>query len=96
MAKALIQAQLPAGRRGDVHHRARHRLQRCGLLRLELIGQAEGLGLRVRGVIAPRHYADIALVEAGPLRPRVRGTVRNGQFIYLDQVLTARNSHAAS
>lgn len=64
---------------------------------VRLIGQnvAEGLGLRERGVLAARHYADIALVEEGPLRPRVRGTLRNGQFIYLDQALAARRSHAA-
>jgi alpha-D-ribose 1-methylphosphonate 5-triphosphate diphosphatase len=64
---------------------------------IKLIGQnvAEGLGLRERGALAARHYADIALVEEGPLRPRVRGALRNGWFIYLDQVLAARNTHAA-
>jgi len=51
---------------------------------IKLIGQnvAEGLGLRERGALAARHYADIALVEEGPLRPRVRATFRNGQLVY--------------
>lgn len=62
-----------------------------------LIGQnvAEALGLRERGAIAPRHYADLAFVEEGTVRPRVRATMRDGRFIYLDSVAATRRSAVA-
>lgn len=83
---ALLQAAYAVVARGVLPlHRA------IGLIAQNV---AEGLGLRERGVIAERSYADIALIEEGPLRPRVRGTLRHGQFIYLDRVLAARRKHA--
>lgn len=64
---------------------------------VKLISQnvAEALGLQERGVVAERHYADLAFVEEGPPRPRVRGAMRNGRFIFLDQVMAARSNDVA-
>ncbi len=60
---------------------------------MKLVGQnvAEAIGLRERGAIAPRHYADLIVIEEDP-RPRVRGTLRNGRFVYMDSCVTARRS----
>lgn len=60
----------------------------------KLISQnvAEGLGLRERGVIAARHYADLVFIEEGS-RPRVRATMRNGKFVYADALVSQRRSH---
>ncbi|PJF48374.1 MAG: hypothetical protein D6709_11405 [Chloroflexi bacterium] len=83
---ALLQAAYALVRRGALPLHA--------AVRLITQNVAEALGLRERGVIAERHYADFAFVEEGPLRPRVRGALRNGQFIYLDRTLAARRKHA--
>ncbi|MFC1464751.1 MAG: alpha-D-ribose 1-methylphosphonate 5-triphosphate diphosphatase [Candidatus Brachytrichaceae bacterium NZ_4S206] len=83
---ALLQAVYALARRGALPLHA--------AIRLITRNVAEALGLRERGVIAERHYADLAFVEEGPLRPRVRGAMRNGHFIYVDRALAARGDHA--
>jgi alpha-D-ribose 1-methylphosphonate 5-triphosphate diphosphatase len=57
----------------------------------KLISQnvAAGLGLRERGMIAERHYADLVFIQEGS-RPRVRATVRNGRFMYMDSYIAQR------
>jgi alpha-D-ribose 1-methylphosphonate 5-triphosphate diphosphatase len=57
----------------------------------KLISQnvAEGLGLRERGAIATRHYADLVFIEEGS-RPRVRATMRNGKFVFADSHVSQR------
>lgn len=59
----------------------------------QLISQnvAAGLGLRERGVIAPRHYADLVFIDEGS-RPRVRATMRNGRFMYMDAFVAQRSN----
>lgn len=70
-------------------------LERHGMLplhkasRLVSGGPARALGLDDRGALQCGARADMVLVE--PLeRPRVRATLRNGQFIYGDRVLFQR------
>jgi alpha-D-ribose 1-methylphosphonate 5-triphosphate diphosphatase len=61
----------------------------------KLISQnvAMGMGLRERGVIAGRHYADLVFIQEGS-RPRVRATLRNGRFAYMDAYIAQRISQS--
>lgn len=86
---ALLQAAYAIARKGVLPLHA--------AIRLISQNVAEALGLRERGVIAERRYADLALVEEGDVRPRIRGAMRGGRFIYMDSFIscftTSQSSH---
>lgn len=74
---ALLQAVFAIAQRGVLPLHA--------AIRLISQNVAEALGLRERGALVPGSLADMALIEANMGRPRVRGTLRHGRFVYMDQ-----------